>query len=113
MIGETSIPEKETEVIKVTLTEIEVAIESLDTIKDIFMKASKINSLMSRTTGGMESAKEAAEAMDEIMGTAIKSMKFLYGMLKMNGLKEISGSIEKKSDKWANEAVEELEKHEN
>ena len=59
------------------------------------MKASKINSLMSGTTGDIEGAKEAAEAMDEIMGTAVKSMKFLYGMMKMNGLEEISGSIKK------------------
>ena len=39
MIEETIIPEKEIRIIKVTLSEIEVAIESLDTIRDIFYES--------------------------------------------------------------------------
>lgn len=74
----------ECEVIKVTLAEIENAIESLIVIKDISMKTSKVNSLMCRVT------KEVAAAMDETMSIALKSMMFLYGIMKQNNYDEVS-----------------------
>ncbi len=91
MTGETNIQEKEIEAISVTLDEIEDAIRGLNAMRDTFMQLSKNEGFMSMVSNDVENAIKVANAMDEDLATAIKSMKFLHGAMKVNGLTEMSG----------------------
>lgn len=88
------------ESISVTLDEMEDAIESLETIKNNYVLASKVaNSLMSKVVGDAKIMEEAANAMNKTIDTALNSMAILQGIMQTNKFNEMSISRRKNLDR--------------